>query len=204
MSQDHDRPLIVAVVDDDPAVRDSLATVFQMEGFHVWTYGTGANLLAVAKTVTPDCLLLDVHTPVRSGLDILEVVGGADLRRSDHHDLRARRHSDGGSGDQSRGARLHREAVRRGRGDRACARHRDGLSAPARIQRTRAGERSTLRSRRYPDGQGSRSVDQITKGLSDKEAGRILGISPRTVEVHRARIMERSAPATRPISCGSF
>ena len=32
---------------------------------------------------------------------------------------------------------------------------------------------------------------QITNGASNKEAGRRLGISPRTIEVHRARIMEK-------------
>ncbi|MEM8878774.1 MAG: LuxR C-terminal-related transcriptional regulator, partial [Pseudomonadota bacterium] len=32
---------------------------------------------------------------------------------------------------------------------------------------------------------------QITAGASNKEAGRTLGISPRTIEVHRARIMEK-------------
>jgi DNA-binding CsgD family transcriptional regulator len=32
---------------------------------------------------------------------------------------------------------------------------------------------------------------EITAGLSNKEAGRRLGISPRTIEVHRARIMEK-------------
>jgi FixJ family two-component response regulator len=32
---------------------------------------------------------------------------------------------------------------------------------------------------------------EITAGASNKEAGRILGISPRTIEVHRARIMEK-------------
>ena len=31
----------------------------------------------------------------------------------------------------------------------------------------------------------------ITNGQSNKEAGRVLGISPRTVEVHRARVMEK-------------
>ena len=34
-------------------------------------------------------------------------------------------------------------------------------------------------------------LDQITSGASNKEAGRQLGISPRTIEVHRARIMEK-------------
>ena len=34
-------------------------------------------------------------------------------------------------------------------------------------------------------------LDQITSGASNKEAGRRLGISPRTIEVHRARIMDK-------------
>lgn len=34
-------------------------------------------------------------------------------------------------------------------------------------------------------------LDQITNGASNKEAGRQLGISPRTIEVHRARIMDK-------------
>ena len=34
-------------------------------------------------------------------------------------------------------------------------------------------------------------LEQITSGATNKEAGRILGISPRTIEVHRARIMEK-------------
>lgn len=34
-------------------------------------------------------------------------------------------------------------------------------------------------------------LTRITDGASNKEAGRQLGISPRTIEVHRARIMEK-------------
>ncbi len=34
-------------------------------------------------------------------------------------------------------------------------------------------------------------LDQIAQGASNKEAGRLLGISPRTIEVHRAKIMEK-------------
>ena len=36
-------------------------------------------------------------------------------------------------------------------------------------------------------------LEQIAQGASNKEAGRDLGISPRTIEVHRARIMEKLA-----------
>jgi two-component system, LuxR family, response regulator FixJ len=36
-------------------------------------------------------------------------------------------------------------------------------------------------------------LEQIARGASNKETGRDLGISPRTVEVHRARIMEKLA-----------
>jgi len=34
-------------------------------------------------------------------------------------------------------------------------------------------------------------LDQLVAGASNKEAGRRLGISPRTIEIHRARIMEK-------------
>ena len=44
-------------------------------------------------------------------------------------------------------------------------------------------ERLTLREREV--------LDQVIAGASNKEAGRTLGISPRTVEVHRARIMAK-------------
>jgi two-component system response regulator FixJ len=41
----------------------------------------------------------------------------------------------------------------------------------------------------------------IATGASSKEAGRHLGISPRTIEVHRARVMENSAPKTPSTWC---
>jgi two-component system, LuxR family, response regulator FixJ len=190
MSQDHDRPLIVAVVDDDPAVRDSLATVFQMEGFHVWTYGTGDEFLAVAKTVTPDCLLLDVHMPVRSGLDILEAVGGADYA--------APIIMISGQGDIPMAvlaikAGAHDFIEKPFDADAVIERVRATVTA-YRHRHERRQQQASARRFAHADTLTAREaevLDQITKGLSNKEAGRILGISPRTVEVHRARIMEK-------------
>eukprot|EP01036_Dinobryon_divergens_P001216 gene1216-1586_t len=61
----------IFVVDDDVAVRDSLSTLLQIEGYSVAVFSDGHGFLAAAKQRTPACIILDVNMPGRSGLDIL-------------------------------------------------------------------------------------------------------------------------------------
>lgn len=61
----------VFVVDDDPAVRETLSIVLSAAGYQVICFADGESLLAVARSRSPACILLDVHIPGRSGLDIL-------------------------------------------------------------------------------------------------------------------------------------
>src|SRR5207244_12459983 len=68
----------IFVVDDDPAVRDTLSMVLTAGGYQVICFADGAALLAIARTRTPACILLDVHIPGKSGLDILRELHGAD------------------------------------------------------------------------------------------------------------------------------
>ena len=68
----------IFVVDDDPAVRDTLSMVLSAGGYEVICFADGAALLAVARTRTPSCILLDVHIPGKSGLDILKELHGED------------------------------------------------------------------------------------------------------------------------------
>src|SRR5262249_39930641 len=64
------------------------------------------------------------------------------------------------------------------------SRNRDDSETAATEERRFPGdERLTDREREV--------LSQITNGASNKEAGRRLGISPRTIEVHRARIMDK-------------
>src|ERR1700712_2345427 len=68
----------IFVVDDDPAIRDMLSMVLSTAGYKVICFADGAALLAVARTRTPACILLDVHIPGKSGLDILRELHGED------------------------------------------------------------------------------------------------------------------------------
>src|ERR1700761_4010564 len=68
----------IFVVDDDPAVRDTLSMVLSAGGYEVICFADGAALLAVARNRTPSAILLDVHIPGKSGLDILRELHGED------------------------------------------------------------------------------------------------------------------------------
>src|SRR5579871_2789923 len=62
----------IFIVDDDPLVLNALSVVLSREGYQVTGFGEGTSFLAAAKTRTPTCVILDVHMPGQSGLDILK------------------------------------------------------------------------------------------------------------------------------------
>src|SRR5215471_13734946 len=68
----------IFVVDDDPAVRDTLSMVLSAGDYEVICFADGAALLSVARSRTPSAILLDVHIPGKSGLDILRELHGED------------------------------------------------------------------------------------------------------------------------------
>ena len=62
---------IVAVVDDDPAVRNSLKFSLETEGFSVRLYASGAELLKDAALADYGCLIVDQSMPAMSGLELI-------------------------------------------------------------------------------------------------------------------------------------
>jgi two-component system response regulator FixJ len=65
---------IVHVVDDDAAVRDSLRALLESCGLRVRDYASGAEFLAESPRSAFDCVLLDIHMPGMSGLDLLDIL----------------------------------------------------------------------------------------------------------------------------------
>ena len=183
-------PKDILVVDDDAAIRQVLTLVFAASGYNVICFADGASLLKHAKAETPACIVLDVHIPGESGLDILKSLNAQDYP--------APIFIMSGRGDIAMAV----DAIRNGaldfiekpfRGSQVLERVEQAIAAFRR--RPQAVDavggvfhfpgREPL-SRREQD-----VLALIVKGLSSKEAGRQLGISPRTIEDHRARIMDK-------------
>jgi FixJ family two-component response regulator len=181
----------IFVVDDDPEARDALAALLINAGFRVTLFADGASVVNEARARTPACILLDLYMPGGSGLDILArldvrryaapviVVSG----RSDVPDVV--------------------EAIKRGAFDYIEKhRARDTLVARVREAIAAVADRSVgLRvwDPPLPSFAGASSLTprehevlaQIVECASNKEAAAKLGISRRTVEIHRAHIMQK-------------
>ena len=68
------RPAVIAIVDDDPGVRDSLRFLLETAGHAVETYESGPRFLADADLSRLACLVLDQRMPQVAGLDMLAVL----------------------------------------------------------------------------------------------------------------------------------
>jgi two-component system, LuxR family, response regulator FixJ len=67
---------LVAVVDDDEAVRDSLRFLLEIAGYSVATYGSAAQFLQDAPVEQIGCLVVDQHMPDQTGLQLVSRLRG--------------------------------------------------------------------------------------------------------------------------------
>ena len=181
---------IVYVVDDDASVRDALSVMLTLEGFQVFGFADGDSLLAAVRQHQPDCVILDVHMPGRSGLDILK-------------ELHQRQNAVplfiiSGQGDIPMAV----DAIKNGaldfiekpfHGETLVTRIREAIEGARQKAQAVAGSRLAphFPGRDLLTPREFQVLELIANGASSKEAGRQLGISPRTIEVHRARVMEK-------------
>ncbi|MGB8234389.1 MAG: response regulator [Pseudolabrys sp.] len=63
-------PIRVAIVDDEPAVRTALARLLEASSFETAAYGSAREFIDSMRRDIPECLIVDVHMPDFSGLDL--------------------------------------------------------------------------------------------------------------------------------------
>ena len=63
---------VIHIVDDDPAIRDSVSLLLKSAGFESRAYASAEDFLSSYKASRPGCLLLDIRMPGMNGLDLQE------------------------------------------------------------------------------------------------------------------------------------
>jgi len=180
----------IFLVDDDPAIRRTLSVVLSGAGYEVICFRDGAALLAAARARCPVCIFLDVHIPGRSGLDV--------LRELHAEDYPAPIFMISGKGDIAMAV----DAIRNGaldfiekpfRASEIIARLEHAVNVFARRQEghTERAAPPNFPGREPLTARERDVLDLFSAGVSNKEAGRQLGVSPRTIEFHRANIMKK-------------
>jgi two-component system response regulator FixJ len=179
---------LVHLVDDDEAIRRSVGFMLKTSGFHVRTYESGVELLKGAPNLETGCVLLDIRMP---GMDGLEVQAALKEKGVTLPVIIMTGHGDVSLAVQAMKAgavdfiekpfekavllsaiehgveRLKKSAVNKDLADEAAVR----------LQALTPREREVL--------------DGLAKGLPNKTIAYDLGISPRTVEIHRANVMSK-------------
>jgi FixJ family two-component response regulator len=179
---------MVLVVDDDGGVRNAMRALLKSVGLNSSLYSSAQEFLSAFDPQQPGCLLLDIRMPGMSGMDLQQELNlrGAVIPvifMSGHADIP-----------------MAVEAMQHGAFDFLQKPFRD-QDLLDRIQRAIAqdaerrlalGEQARIRSHLGTLTDREREVlDLLTQGKQNKVIAQELGVSPRTIEIHRARVMEK-------------
>lgn len=173
----------IHIVDDDPAVRDSLATLLSRHGFATRSFASGRGFLDASAPAASGCVIIDLKMPGMSGLVLLHEMRARKIELpavfvTGHGDIAAAVEAmKAGAIDFlekpfSNAAIL--EAINSALGRIAST---DPSEMHDRLQSMTAREREVL--------------EHLTTGMSSREIGERLGISARTVDVHRGNLLAK-------------
>ena len=179
---------VVMVVDDDAGVRNAMRSLLKSVGLVAALYPSAQDFLAAYDPTQPGCLVLDIRMPGMSGMELQQQLNlrGAVLPvifMSGHGDIP-----------------MAVEAMQHGAFDFLQKPFRD-QDLLDRIQKAIAkdgerraalGERERIKVHLESLTDREREVMELmTQGKQNKAIAQDLGVSPRTIEIHRARVMEK-------------
>lgn len=183
------RDRLVHIVDSDPAMCEGLSVLFRLEGFQTTFSLEAPHFVASLERRRPDVAIINLVVGAESGLPLLRRVKALQtgtpvvmLANVPQLDAAVTAMKLGATDvvskpiDSEHLLTIIRDTLRRDV-------HLGAMQGGRRAVEVRGFAQLTPREREV--------LQLITNGQSNKEAGRELGISPRTIEVHRARVMEK-------------
>ncbi|MBS1210643.1 MAG: two component transcriptional regulator LuxR family [Proteobacteria bacterium] len=183
----------VFIVEDDASVRDALGLLLGLQGYPVAMFGNAESFLESLRSGWRGCALIDIRMPGMDGLTLQRKLKeiGCDIPvivMTAHGDVESARHAFRSQAvdflekplDHVRLIAAIEEAF-------SC--HSQTLrSNESRVEFDTRLEQLTPREREV--------MDMVVKGFHNREIAKALFISPRTVEVHKARMMDKLDVAT--------
>lgn len=179
---------LVHLVDDEAAIRRSAGFMLKTSGFQVRTYESGLELLKASGELEPGCILLDIRMPGMDGLEVQQAlkergVGLPVIIMTGHGDVS-----------------LAVKAMKAGAIDfiekpfekaaiLAAIEQGIGRLRQTDVGRQQAGDAIVRLKALTP--REREVLDGLAQGLPNKSIAYDLGISPRTVEIHRANLMSK-------------
>jgi RNA polymerase sigma factor (sigma-70 family) len=178
----------VYVVDDEPAIRDSLAMLLRSVGLATRTFDGAQAFLDAFQPAPNACLLADVRMPGMSGLELQSElarrgVGLPVIIVTAHGDVAAARSALRAGAIDFIEKPIDDEAL--------AAAIADALDRDARSRSRAQADASAAERLARLTGREREVLELVTAGRHNREIAVDLGISPRTVEVYKARLMEK-------------
>jgi two-component system, LuxR family, response regulator FixJ len=185
----------IYIVDDDAAVRDSLEALLMAHGYEVECFASGVDFIDACGEKSAGCVLLDIRMPrmdgmevqsrlhaIRPDLPVIMITGHGDVSMA----VRAMKAGAVDFVEKPMREEILLEGIEAAlQIARESHRQQDlGAAAQSNMEKLTPREREVL--------------EQLVIGRANKVIAQALGCSPRTVEIHRARIMEKMNARSLP------
>lgn len=179
---------VVAIVDDDPSVREGLQSLIRSAGLRVETFASAQEFLAHPRAEAPSCLILDLQLPGLSGLDLQKRMAEVELEipivfLTGHGNIPASVQAMKAGAvefltkpvDEQELLQAIQEAVERDR--RTRQQHEEMRELRERYQSLTPREQEIMQ--------------QVVSGLLNKQIAAELNITEYTVKIHRGHVMRK-------------
>ena len=178
----------VHLVDDDEAVRRSASLILRTTGYRVKTYSSGVELLDAAQDIVPGCILMDVRMPHMDGLEVQ-----AELRERGVSlpVIVMTGHGEVGLAVRAMKAGAIDFLEKPFQKSQLIEAIEDGFARMEQADRRRAHKEEARARLAILTPRELEVLVGLVEGRPNKAIAHSLGISPRTVEVHRANLMTK-------------